>query len=195
MSETAAMRRESLPPEGSGDQREVLPRGSGTLLVRTLALAALCDVLDPAVDPASPFARLLKSAHSLGGGSGWPSTLSQVMRAPADEDVRLVEATRRAGLSDAEVLAVAIAIGAELDPAFARADGWLQGAGGAARPTLGLLAAATAPLSGSEDAVTLQLFAGRAAQQQWLTFPASGSVPLAQTEAQVPANVLREAAR
>ena len=159
--------------------------------MRTLALAALCDLLDPSVDLASPFARLLKSAHGHAGGAAWPGTLSEVIRSPAAEDARLVEATRRAGLSDAETLAAVIAIGAELDPAFARAVGWLQGTGGAARPTLGLLTAAVAPLGGSEDAVTLQLFAGRVAQQQWLTFSATGGVPLAQTEAQVPANVLQ----
>ena len=159
--------------------------------MRTLALAALCDLLDPSVDLASPFARLLKSAHGHAGGAAWPGTLSEVIRSPAAEDARLVKATQRAGLSDAETLAAVIAIGAELDPAFARAVGWLQGTGGAARPTLGLLTAAVAPLGGSEDAVTLQLFAGRVAQQQWLTFSATGSVPLAQTEAQVPANVLQ----
>jgi hypothetical protein len=159
--------------------------------MRTVALAALCDVLDPAVDPSSPFATLLNSAHHVAGRSAWPATLSQVMRSPAHEDVRLVDAMERSGLSDAEVLAVVIAIGAEIDPAFARTVGWLQGSGGAARPTLGLLAAAGAPLGGREDAVALRLLSGRVARQQWLTFTPTGGVPLAQTEAQVPALVLQ----
>jgi hypothetical protein len=159
--------------------------------MRTIALAALCDLLDPSADAASPFARLLKSAHGFGGGAAWPATLIAVMRSPADEDVRLVEGMRRAGLSEAEALAVVIAIGAEIDAAFARAVGWLQGTGGASRPTLGLLAAAVAPLGGVEDALALQLLSGRVTQQQWLTFSAAGGVPLAQTEAQVPGIVLQ----
>ena len=173
-----------------GDVPEVRHAPARPLLMRTIALAALCDVLDPSVDPASPFATLLRSAHRVVGGSIWPATMSEVMRSAADEDVRLVDAMERAGLSDAEALAVVIAIGAEIDPAFARAVGWLQGTGGAARPTLGLLAAAGAPLVGREDAVALRLLSGRIAQQQWLTFTTTGGVPLAQTEAQVPAIVL-----
>jgi hypothetical protein len=53
-----------------------------------------------------------------------------------------------------------------------------------------LLAAAVSPVGGVEDVVALQLFAGRAAQQQWLTFAATAGLPLTQMEAQVPAAVL-----
>jgi hypothetical protein len=164
---------------------------SGPVLMRTLALAALCDLLDPAGDHSSPFARLLKSAHTHAGGASWPATLTAVMQSPSQEDARLVAGMQRAGLREPEALAVVIGIGAELDPAFARAVGWLQGTGGAARPTVGLLAAAGALLGGVEDSLALQLFSGRVAQQQWLTMAAASGVPLAQMEAQVPAIVLQ----
>jgi hypothetical protein len=192
MSEAAAIQRNSAPAVAPVDERSA-PQAqfSGPAPLRTIALAALYDLIDPAVDRESPFAAFLESAHRHGGGAAWPGTLSEVMASPADENARFVAATQRAGLSAAETLAVVIAIGTELDPAFARAVGWLQGSGGAARATVGLLAAAVAPLGGAEDELALQLYSGRVAQQQWLTFAGAGAAPLAQTEAQMPAIVLQ----
>jgi len=173
---------------------DVKESATGELRLRTIALAALADlVAGPEMQARLrevPIGALLVAAHTA-CGADWPRRFDAALRAPAGGDGPLVDAVRYAGLTAGEALALVIAVGAELDPAFARAVGWLQGVEGAARPTLGLLAAVAAPLLGDEDASCLALQSGAAVQAQLLEFGGATDAPLALAEARVPPLLLQ----
>jgi ATPase family protein associated with various cellular activities (AAA) len=92
--------------------------------------------------------------HALGAGQrepGWssdmlPACLAAVRTTPAPHDRRLVVLADALGLTDTEVLGVALCLAAETDPAVARALAEAQAPIGGSRPLAGLLATVLAPL-------------------------------------------------
>ncbi len=160
------------------------------LPLRTVALAALCDLVDAAPDAATPWPALLQQARRDCGECGWRRQLAAVLAQPQPADASLAAIAREAQLSEAEALALAIVSSGELDPLFARVVAWLQGTAPGTAPTLGLLAAATAPLLGDEDAALMTLAMGPAAQLQLLLTANEPQMPLAQQSVRVPMPVL-----
>jgi hypothetical protein len=175
------MKRDELPADA--------PPTFATL--RTIALAALAELVDPQAGDASPWPALLQQARAACCEPGWTPQLAAAMAQPQRADASLAAIAREARLSSAEVLALAIVIGAELDPLFARVVNWLQGPSAGSAPTLGLLAAAAAPLAGDEDAAAIALAAGPAAQLQLLVVAREPQAPLAQLPVRVPLPVLQ----
>jgi len=173
---------------------DVTESAAGEVRLRGIALAALADLVGgpdlQARWPDSPVGQLMAAAHAH-FGADWPQHLDGALEAPAAADAPLVDAIRRARVTTAEALALVIAVGAELDQAFGRAIGWLQGVEGAARPTLGLLAAVAAPLVGDEDAACVALQCGTAVQAQLLEFDGPSDAPLALAVARVPPMLLK----
>jgi hypothetical protein len=136
--------------------------------LRTVALAALADLV-PEAEAREPAAAVLLQARGNLEPGAWPEALRAVSDRPAPCDRPLLALVSGLGLQDLELLAVATALAAQLDPAAARAIAWLQGTwpegqGAAALPTLGLLAAAGSPLGDHTDAALLQLLHGAAAR-------------------------------
>jgi len=86
-------------------------------------------------------------------------------------------------------MALAIAYHAEIDPAFARVVAWLQAPVAGARPTLGLIAAAVAPLAGQADVLALRH--GRATALELIVWSETEDATLAAQESRVPDMVLR----
>ncbi len=175
------MKRDELPADA--------PPTVATL--RTIAFAALAELVDPQSGDDSPWPALLQQARAACGEGGWTPQLVATLAQPPRADAALAVIAREARLSSAEVLALAIVIGAELDPLFARVVVWLQGPSAGSAPTLGLLAAAVAPLVGDEDAAVIALAAGPAAQLQLLALAREPQAPLAQQPVRVPLPVLQ----
>ena len=91
-----------------------------------------------------------------GGGAGadfspgmLPGMVAALRAAPAPVDQRLVRLADALGLSDAELLAVAICLASDVTPDAARALAALQAPIGGSRPLVGLLATVLAPLGTS----------------------------------------------
>jgi len=107
--------------------------------------------------PLADFATLALAAlghHALRAGEierGWspdmlPVCLAALREAPAPHDARLQRLAAALRLSDAELLAVALCLVADTDPAAARALAEAQAPIGGSRPLSGLLASVLAPL-------------------------------------------------
>ena len=91
-----------------------------------------------------------------GGGAGvdfspgmLPGMVAALRAAPAEADRGLVRLADALGLSDAELLAVAICLASDVTPDAARALAALQAPIGGSRPLVGLLATVLAPLGTS----------------------------------------------
>jgi hypothetical protein len=119
--------------------------------------------------PLADFATLALAAlghHTLGAGDrapGWsadmlPICLAELRGAPAPHDVHLQRLADALGLTDAELLAVALCLAADTDPVAARALAEAQAPIGGSRPLSGLLASILAPL----DATVAGLACGAA---------------------------------
>ncbi len=104
---------------------------------------------------------LLDRAHPLAAGE-WRLALAARRRATSAHDAALLALSEQARLGPVELAALAILAAVEDDPLFARASAALQAPVHASRPTLALLAAACAPLAGSQAAAFHALVAGRA---------------------------------
>jgi hypothetical protein len=152
--------------------------------IRSITLAALRELID-ASSSAHPLFSFVDGAFAECGGSEWSQAFSHWLDTSED---RLAFAARRFDLEPAQAMAVAIAAHAEIDPAFARVVAWLQAPVAGGRPTLGLLAAAVAPLAGRADVLALKH--GRAAALELLSWSDADDV-LAAQEARVPDAVLR----
>lgn len=152
--------------------------------VRSLALAALRELIDASAS-SHPLYSFVDGAHVECGGSAWTQACRRWLEASPD---RLSATARRFELDPAEAIAVAIAVQAEIDPAFARVVAWLQTPVAGGRPTLGLLAAAVAPLAGRADVLALKH--GRASAVELLTW-SDADEAVAALEARVPDAVLR----
>jgi hypothetical protein len=151
--------------------------------IRSIALAALRELID-ASSSEHPLFGFVDGAFAECGGSGWSQSFSDWL---ATSEHRLAFAARCFDLDPAQAMAVAIAAQAEIDPAFARVIAWLQSPVAGGRPTLGLLAAAVAPIAGRGDVLALKH--GRAATLELLTWSDADDV-LAAQEARVPDAVL-----
>jgi hypothetical protein len=151
--------------------------------IRSITLAALRELID-ASSSTHPLFGFVDGAFAECGGSEWKGAFLHWLDTSED---RLAVAGRRFDLGPAQTLAVAIAAHAEIDPAFARVVAWLQAPAADGRPTLGLLAAAVAPLSGRADVLALKQ--GRAAALELLSWSDADDV-LAAQEARVPDAVL-----
>ena len=112
----------------------------------------------PRPPPLADLATLAMAAlghHALGArGSGWtpellPASVAALRTAPAPADVRLLRLAQALGLSDAELLAVALCLLADTDPQAARAVADAQAPLGGSRPLAGLLATILATLGAS----------------------------------------------
>jgi hypothetical protein len=155
------------------------------------ALAALRGLVDAdAVTRGPPGARLLEDAWTRCHGARWPEAYLEALESPAAEDASLVALVRDVGLAPAEALAVVLAAAAELDATVASVLAWLQAPVGRARATLGLLAAACAPLARGNDAAVLSaLLGGRALREGLLTLVERDG-PLTQAEVRMPRTAL-----
>jgi hypothetical protein len=151
--------------------------------IRSITLAALRELIDASAST-HPLFGFVDSAFTECGGSEWKGVFLHWLDTSDD---RLAGAGRRFDLGPAQALAVAIAAHAEIDPAFARVVAWLQAPVAGGRPTLGLLAAAVAPLAGRADVLALKH--GRAAALELLSWSDADDV-LAAQEARVPDAVL-----
>lgn len=152
--------------------------------VRSIALAALRELIDASAS-SHPLYSFVDSAHAECGGSEWTQVCARWRDRSAD---RLAAAARRFELDPAQAIVLSIAVQAEIDPAFARVVAWLQAPVAGGRPTLGLLAAAVAPLAGRADVLALKH--GRAAALELLCWSDTDESVSAQ-ESRVPDAVLR----
>ena len=73
--------------------------------------------------------------------------LADYLRAPRSEDCYLVDLADKLGLSQIELLTIALALAVEEDPMTGRAIAYVQAPVGGSRPTLGLLQAALLPVA------------------------------------------------
>jgi hypothetical protein len=155
------------------------------------ALAALRDLVDErAAARGPPCVRLLEDAWSRCGGSRWTAAYRSALACPAPEDAALVALAHDLRLGDCELLAAVLAAAVEIDTAVANALAWLQAPIGHARPTLGMLAAACAPLAGGEETAVLDALLGGRGFREGVIALAEGDTPLAQREVRMPRTAL-----
>jgi hypothetical protein len=157
------------------------------LTARTIALAALRELIDDSSSE-HPLYAFVDGAYQSCGGSSWPLTFAAWL-AECDAGEGLAKAARLFALEHSQAMALAIAYHAEIDPAFARVVAWLQAPVAGARPTLGLLAAAVAPLAGNADVLALRH--GRATALELVVWSATQDATLVAQEVRVPDAVLR----
>jgi ATPase family associated with various cellular activities (AAA) len=100
-------------------------------LLRVIVLAALAE--PGGATAAEP--DWLRAQAALAGAA----TLADWHRTPPPDDARLHALGRAFGLADAELVALALAAGVEIDPMLGRVLAWLQAPTGGARPTIGLV--------------------------------------------------------
>jgi len=147
---------------------------SATLGCRELGFAALGALLQATPAEDAPEARFLRQAWLQAGGAQWPQQVAHALALPAARDAALMRAAALLQLAPVELLAVALAAGVEDDALVGRLIAWLQAPAASARPSLGLLARALAPLhpaGGSQaqaEAGTLYALAFGAAQRAGL---------------------------
>lgn len=155
--------------------------------LRTIALAALRDLVDESAS-AHPLFAFVDGAYRTCDGSSWSQTFAAWL-ADSQAGEGLAKAARSFALEPSQVMALTIAYHAEVDPAFARVVAWLQSPVAGGRPTLGLLAAAIAPLAGHADVLALRH--GRATALELIMWSEAQDATLAAQEARVPDTVLR----
>jgi hypothetical protein len=104
---------------------------------------------------------LLARAYPLEPGT-WRTVLAAQAHPKTAQDTALLAMFDRAQLGIVELLAIALLVAVEDEPLFARATAALQAPVHGTRPTLGLLAAACAPLADSQSATFHALLTGHA---------------------------------
>jgi hypothetical protein len=117
--------------------------------LRDIAVAALANTVDRAVLE-KPELRAVALALERMGDLAWPAALQQVRADPQPVDQPLLSLAGTIGLSDVELLAVALTSAVEEDMLVGRAVAFVQTPVGASRPTLGLLSAAYAPVAAAD---------------------------------------------
>jgi hypothetical protein len=155
----------------------------GALVTATLADVAIAAVAARAERvPEGPERTWLDAR----GGCADLSSLRAAIETPCAADRPLVALRRQLALTDGELLAAAIAIAVEHDAALGRALARLQEPVGGARPTLGLLTAALAPLAPS---ISIAGLAGGTAQAVGLV-EIAGAAPLPERALSVPRHLV-----
>jgi hypothetical protein len=119
---------------------------------------------------------------------GWLAALRASIDHPAISDKPLVILARELGLSDVELLAVVLAVAVEDDAMIGRVVAHLQAPVGGSRPTIGLLAAAFAPVVHA-GARPIDLIAAGPAMLSGLLVVAGEGGPLPERSISVPLHV------
>ncbi|MDH3661540.1 MAG: ATP-binding protein, partial [Alphaproteobacteria bacterium] len=119
---------------------------------------------------------LQEAARRIGNAGAARDAIAAALEAPERRDKLLARVARALDLSLAETAATAIALAVETETMPGRAVAWLQSPLGGARPALGLLSAALAPLDPKEG-LSARLAAGRAVRSGLLTLTGSGPLP------------------
>ena len=122
------------------------------LTLQSLALALVARLsLDKDRPPQTPEEQFLFNHYALlqTGDASWQQLLHRTFSAPASQDRELIMLAEVLDFSTVEVLSAALALAVEEDPLVGRCLAHVQAPVGGSRPTLGLLGAAFAPLSGS----------------------------------------------
>ena len=185
---------ETVAAAGRGDaaQAEHGPR------LGTLALAALAGHLGAwgGGGEDAPAEEHYLSGQWLAAGcdrGAWDERLTAALRAPDPADAPLLFLARQLALSEAEVLAVALAAAVEEEALPGRAVAYAQAPLGGSRPTLGLLASVFAPClaGGAQGAVSTgevgALLAGGAAVQSGVLALLHEGAPLPERALAMPA--------
>jgi hypothetical protein len=108
--------------------------------LRAIALAALAQTVPSASDSSDePIELAFLREHAADPPAPWQEALSAYRKQPAAPDVALLELATALGLSDVELMTVALAAAVEDDLILGRAIARLQAPLGGSRPTLGLL--------------------------------------------------------
>jgi hypothetical protein len=153
---------QQLPGPATPGLNGAAPAATG---LRTCALAGLAACMHETLAAAPEIAEhraLLAQLHAAGGLAGWRARLAAALHAPAPGDETMVALGEWLGLTPGELLAVVLAAAVEEDPLVGRVLAYLQQPAGDARPTLGLLAAAFAPLLGGRLPPLYTLLTGAA---------------------------------
>lgn len=153
------------PPTHSPPPTSLRPR------LREFALAAVATLLD-ASEPADglPELQFLRQHRQhLSDAGEWHEILLPTFQTPARADTRLLDLAGELALSPLEILAVALAAAVEDDALVGRALARVQAPVGGARPTLGLLATAFAPMLAENESAFATLLNGAAIQTGLLT--------------------------
>ena len=135
-----------------------------TVSLRACAARALVELADRA-GARPPDVETLAKAHAVPRGPAVPelrATLAALERPATPQDMALLVLAGVAQLDGVELLAVTLLVAVEEDPAFVRAIVALQAPAPGARPTLGLVAAACAPIVDSMATALHALLAGHA---------------------------------
>jgi len=154
------------------------------LRLSDLALAAVADVCPG--DESSARAPLDDAAARL-RRAGWSArrTLEEIRRRPLPGDDRLIALANALGLTDVELMAVALAAVVEDQASIGRVLAHVQAPIGGSRPTLGLIARAFGGLHPDQSTVPA-LLGGEAVRTGLLTVLNDGT-PLAERAVMVPA--------
>jgi hypothetical protein len=160
--------------------------------LRDHALAALALYALPADAPAIEAVELQflrRHAESIGAQADtWPAAFHATLANPPDGDHALVALARDLNLSEVELLAVVLAEAVEDDVMIGRVIAHLQAPVGGSRPTVGLLAAAFAPVVSTGTRATDLLAAGPASMSGLLAIASDGG-PLPERPVSVPLHV------
>jgi len=160
--------------------------------LRDHALAGLALHACPPETPAteSPeLAFLRRRAESIDARpENWPNALHESLTNPISADKPLVALARALGLSDVELLTVVLAEAVEDDAMIGRVVAHLQSPVGGSRPTIGLIAAAFAPVVVPGTRATDLLAAGPASVSGLLVVAGDGG-PLPERSVSVPLHV------
>jgi hypothetical protein len=114
--------------------------------LRDVAVAALADTVDRSVLAQAEMRAVALAVERL-AGLAWPPALARVRADPQPADVPLLSLASSLGLSDVEILAVALTSAVEEDMLVGRAVAFMQTPVGGSRPTLGLLSTAFAQIA------------------------------------------------
>jgi hypothetical protein len=164
--------------------RDVAPRPT----LATHALAALAALVERGAATAGDSAELQFLAQqrrrAVPDGTPDDAALRAYLARPESIDAPLLALADTLGLTSAEILAIALAAAVDEDLMVGRAIAYLQSPVGGGRPTVGLLGAALAPVSGpgAVDA----LLTGAAVQSGLLTVLGGDGAPLPERATAVP---------
>lgn len=148
-----------------------------TLAECATALLGFTFSLDSNAEPETAEAAWLHAAaRRFGTPRAACAALAAALDTPRPEDCALARVAKSLDLSLAEVAATVVALAVESETMAGRAVAWLQAPLGGARPTLGLLSAALAPLD-PNGGLTARLATGAAVRAGLLSLTGSGPLP------------------
>jgi hypothetical protein len=145
--------------------------------LRTFAVAALASVLRPGDEAAIEARYLLMHLPVVASpGAPWFSRLPDYLADPAEIDRGVIALAREAGMTSAELLAVALSAAVEDDPMTGRAVAFLQTPIGGSRPTLALMTTAFAAFPDCR-AASDQIACGAARRTGLIVVQGDGPLP------------------